>query len=249
MKDDGGADVWRALADPSRRALLDLLRDGPKTTGELAGAFPGVTRFAVMKHLGVLVDARLVVVRRRGRERWNHLNAVPLRRAYERWMAPFAESGAVTALRLKDYVEAGMNGTLDVANEVVVAAPREKVFDAIVRMGAWWPHRFRDGSTVVFEPRVGGRFYEDWGGDGGALYGTVVKLSRPDHVAVQGLMGMSGPVQAIWSMDLVADGDATVVKYAHRGFGDISDETRESYTQGWGEVFAALRRELGLEES
>jgi len=110
-------DVWRALADPTRRALLDLLRDAPATTGALAEAFPDVTRFAVMKHLAVLTDAGLVVVRRRGRERWNHLNAVPLRQAYERWMAPFAEQGAVTALRLKDFVEgAGMNGTLDVAS-------------------------------------------------------------------------------------------------------------------------------------
>src|SRR5215208_6375718 len=110
--------VLRALADPTRRSLLDLLRDGPRTTGALAGAFPEVTRFAVMKHLGVLTDAGLVVVRRRGRERWNHLNAVPLRQAYERWMAPYAEAAAVTSLRLKDFVEgATMNGTLDVAND------------------------------------------------------------------------------------------------------------------------------------
>src|SRR4051794_37142400 len=194
---DGSHGIWRALADPTRRALLDLLRDGPRTTGQLAEAFPDVTRFAVMKHLGVLTDCGLVVVRRRGRERWNHLNAVPLRRAYERWMAPFAEKAAVTALRLKDYVEgADMNGTLDIANEGTVAAPREKVFDAILRMGGWWPHRFREVSTVVFEPRVGGRFYEDWGGDTGALYGTIVRLSRPDHLAIEGLMGMTGPVTA-----------------------------------------------------
>ncbi len=246
MNEDG--DIWRALADPSRRALLDLLRAGPRTTGQLADAFPEVTRFAVMKHLGVLTDAGLVVVRRRGRERWNHLNAVPLRQAYERWMAPFADQAAVTTLRLKDYVEGdGMNGTLDVANEVRIAAPRDKVFDALTRMGGWWPHRFKDGSTVVLEPHVGGRFYEDWGDGTGALYGTIVRLSRPDHLAVEGLLGMSGPVQAVWSFDLVADGDATVVKFAHRGFGDIDDDTRAAYTSGWGEIFAALRRDLGVE--
>src|SRR5438045_2089493 len=157
---DGGNDVWRALSDPTRRGLLDLLRDGPRTTGDLAAAYPGVTRYAVMKHLGVLTDAGLVLVRRHGRERWNHLNAVPLRQAYERWMAPLAERAAVTSLRLKDFAErqhegAGMNGTLDVANEVRIAAPREKVFDALLKMGEWWPHRFREDGGVTLEPKIG----------------------------------------------------------------------------------------------
>ncbi|HEU4898462.1 MAG TPA: metalloregulator ArsR/SmtB family transcription factor, partial [Actinomycetota bacterium] len=83
MNSDGTAMVWRALADPTRRAILDLLADRARTTGELSEAFPEVSRFAVMKHLGVLETAGLVVVRRRGRERWNHLNGVPLREAYE----------------------------------------------------------------------------------------------------------------------------------------------------------------------
>src|SRR5688572_22909414 len=95
-KDDRAQDdgtVWRALADPTRRRLLDLLRDGPRTTGDLAAAFD-VTRFAVMQHLEVLAGVGLVRAERRGRERWNHLNPVPLRAAYERWMAPYAESAA-----------------------------------------------------------------------------------------------------------------------------------------------------------
>ena len=235
-------DVWRALADPTRRAILDLLRDGPRTTGALAEAFPGVTRFAVMKHLGVLTDAGLVAVRRRGRERWNHLNAVPLRQAYERWMAPFAEAAAVTSLRLKDFVEgAAMNGTLDVANDVTIDASRERVWDAITRMGQWWPHRFRDGSTVVLEPVVGGRFYEDWGGETGALYGTVVKVSAPAQIVVEGPMGMAGPVVGVWSMDLAETDGRTVLRYSHRAFGDISPETVQGYTSGWGEVLDALK--------
>src|SRR5882672_10103119 len=80
--------VFRALADPSRRRILDLLRERPRTTGELAAAFPR-SRFAVMKHLGVLERARLVVPRREGRLRWNHLNAIPLERLYERWVKPY----------------------------------------------------------------------------------------------------------------------------------------------------------------
>lgn len=235
--------IWRALADPTRRALLDLLRDGPATTGALAAAFPDVTRFAVMKHLGVLADAGLVVVRRRGRERWNHLNAVPLRQAYERWMAPYAERAAVTSLRLKDFVEGGrMNGTLDVANDVTIEAPRERVWDAVTRMGDWWPHRFRDGSAVVLEPVVGGRFYEDWGDGTGALYGTVVRVEAPAHLSVSGPMGMRGAVVGIWSFDLAEGPDGrTVLSYTHRAFGDVSEETARGYTSGWGEVLEALR--------
>src|SRR5918996_1998614 len=104
--DDTGA-VWKALADPTRRAILDLLRDRARTTGELSAAFPEVTRFAVMKHLGVLEDAGLVVVRRRGRERWNHLNGVPLQEAYERWMQPYANRWASSLLRLREAAEQG----------------------------------------------------------------------------------------------------------------------------------------------
>ena len=71
-------DLWRALANPVRRRLLDALREGPRTTGQLSAAVPSLSRYAVMQHLGVLTDAGLVVARRRGRERFNHLNPVPL---------------------------------------------------------------------------------------------------------------------------------------------------------------------------
>ena len=232
-------DVWRALADPTRRAVLELLRDAPRTTGELAAAFPDVTRFAVMKHLAVLSDVGLVVVRRRGRERWNHLNAVPLRQAYERWMAPFAERTAVTSLRLKDFVEGSVD--LDIANEVTIDAPPERVFDGLLRMGEWWPHRFRAGSAVVLEPFVGGRFYEDWGSGDGALYAVVTTLSRPSSLAMSGPMGMAGPVTAVWSMTLSPSGSGTVLALTHRAFGDVSEETRAGYTAGWVEVLDALR--------
>ncbi len=96
--------VWRALGDPTRRRILDLLRERARTTGELAEQFP-VTRFAVMKHLAVLVDAGLVLVERRGRERFNHLNTVPIRAIYRRWIRPFEKHPADQLLRLKDRVE------------------------------------------------------------------------------------------------------------------------------------------------
>lgn len=93
--------VWRALADPTRRRLLDELRAGPRTTGQLVGAFPEMTRFGVMKHLAVLVEAGLVVTRKDGRRKWNHLNAVPLRMIYERWVSKYEDqwAGALTSLK------------------------------------------------------------------------------------------------------------------------------------------------------
>lgn len=96
--------VWKALADPTRRRILDLLRAEPRTTGDLASRFES-TRFAVMKHLVVLVDAGLVIVERRGRERWNHLNPVPIRDLYRRWIRPFDAAPADALLRIKRAAE------------------------------------------------------------------------------------------------------------------------------------------------
>lgn len=78
-------DVWKALADPTRRRLLDLLKDRPQTTGQLCARF-AMSRYGVMKHLGILEEAGLIIVRREGRKRYNYLNAVPIRRIYERWV-------------------------------------------------------------------------------------------------------------------------------------------------------------------
>ena len=103
--DDDLDPVWRALANPMRRAFLDALRRGPKTTGEMAELFPAVTRFAVMQHLDVLEEAQLVVVRREGRNRWNLLNPVPIRRIYERWVSRYDEVVAADLTALKDRIE------------------------------------------------------------------------------------------------------------------------------------------------
>jgi DNA-binding transcriptional ArsR family regulator len=97
--------IWKALSDPTRRTILDLLRKGPKTTTELVEAFPHMTRFAVMKHLDVLRETDLVQTRSEGRRRVNSLNAVPIRQIYERWVNPFAELWSSTLLRLKDDIE------------------------------------------------------------------------------------------------------------------------------------------------
>lgn len=97
--------VWKALSDPTRRSILDLLREGPKTTTGIVEAFPEMTRHAVMKHIDVLRDSSLVITREEGRRRINSLNPVPIRQIYERWMSPFSELWSSTLLRLKDDVE------------------------------------------------------------------------------------------------------------------------------------------------
>ena len=94
--------IWKALSDPTRRAILDLLREGPRTTTDIVESFPEMTRFAVMKHLDVLRDADLVLTRSVGRRRENSLNAAPIREIYERCVSPFAELWSSTLLRLKD---------------------------------------------------------------------------------------------------------------------------------------------------
>ena len=96
--------VFGALNDASRRRMLDLLRQGPLTTSALSRHFE-VSRFAVMKHLKVLEEAGLVLKERRGRERFNHLNPLPLQAVYRRWIRPFEALPADRLLRLKQLAE------------------------------------------------------------------------------------------------------------------------------------------------
>ena len=97
--------VFKALASSVRRQILDDLRDQPLTTGALCAHFAELDRCTVMQHLKVLEDAGLVIPVRRGRERWNYLNAVPIQQIHERWIGPHAERAAGMLARLKEDVE------------------------------------------------------------------------------------------------------------------------------------------------
>jgi DNA-binding transcriptional ArsR family regulator len=97
--------VFRALASHHRRAILDVLRDQPLTTGALSGQFPELDRCTVMQHLKVLEGADLVIVERRGRERWNHLNPLPIHAIHERWIGPHAERAVAMLAKLKHDLE------------------------------------------------------------------------------------------------------------------------------------------------
>lgn len=97
--------VFKALADPTRRGLLDALfeSDG-QTLSALTESLP-MTRFGVMKHLKVLEEAGLVTTRRNGREKLHYLNPVPIRLIHNRWVSKFAEPWAATLSALKQTVE------------------------------------------------------------------------------------------------------------------------------------------------
>jgi DNA-binding transcriptional ArsR family regulator len=98
--------VFRALANGTRRAILDLLKDHPRTTGELCASFPDLDRCTTMQHLGVLERAGLVVVRRRGRERWNHLDVLPIKQIHDRWIGDYARSAVDLLADLRANLEA-----------------------------------------------------------------------------------------------------------------------------------------------
>ena len=106
----GGGDelhgVFRALADPTRRFLLDLLfaRDG-RTLTELESELPEMSRFGVMKHLKVLEQADLVITRRSGREKLHFLNPVPIRLIHDRWIDKYTERHVTALTQLKSELE------------------------------------------------------------------------------------------------------------------------------------------------
>ena len=98
--------VWKALSDSTRRSILDLLRQGPRTTTEIVGAFPYLSRFGVMKHIDVLRDVGLIHTREERRQRINSLNVVPIRQIYERWVGRFEELWSSHLLSIKEDAEA-----------------------------------------------------------------------------------------------------------------------------------------------
>src|SRR3974390_76137 len=97
--------VFKALADPTRRGLLDeLFKQDGQTLSALEGRL-AMTRFGVMKHLGVLEEAGLVTTRRRGREKLHFLNPVPIRLVHDRWVSKYAQPWAATLSGLKARLE------------------------------------------------------------------------------------------------------------------------------------------------
>ena len=101
--------IFKALSAATRRAILDALKGRPCTTGELCARFEPLDRCTVMQHLKVLVAADLVIVRREGRERWNHLNVLPIKRLHDRWIGPYADHAVAMIDRLRGDLEADLS--------------------------------------------------------------------------------------------------------------------------------------------
>jgi DNA-binding transcriptional ArsR family regulator len=256
--------VFRALADPTRRRILDLLRERPRTTGDLAAAFPR-SRFAVMKHLAVLERAHLVIPRREGRLRWNHLNAVPLERVYERWVKPYEShwSRALLGVERAAATAAGrgertMSRTpkeelsvraARVEMEVEIAAPPKRVWTALVgEMGTWWPRSFyagKDTKAFVLEPRVGGRMYEDWGDGAGLLWFTVVSLDPPRALELSGHLfpAYGGPATSLVRIELSEGRGKTRLRLTDAIHGHLAADTDAKLDSGWKELFAKTFKE------
>jgi DNA-binding transcriptional ArsR family regulator len=103
--DDEDDALFKALGHRARRRILDALKGGPQTTGMLCNLVPELDRCTVMQHLKVLEEAGLVIAERRGRERWNHLDALPIHAVHERWIGPYAAYAAAMLSRLKRTME------------------------------------------------------------------------------------------------------------------------------------------------
>jgi DNA-binding transcriptional ArsR family regulator len=255
----GEQELWRALANPVRRQLLDSLAGGPRTTGELSAGVAELSRFAVMQHLGVLTDAGLVIARRRGRERFNHLNAAPLRAWYERWVTPLADRTAGEVLALQRAVEdRSVEGggselatltdefrTVRIETELRFRASAQRVWDVLVsRSREWFPATYGEErvKAIVLEPRVGGLYYEDWGEGRGHLYGVVSAYDAPLALAYRGRLDMGTILDTEYA--LVEDGDSTVLRVSKVAVGPISEDDAAGIAK-YGDIAnfeAALRK-------
>jgi uncharacterized protein YndB with AHSA1/START domain len=142
-------EVFKALADPTRRSLLDeLFREDGQTLGMLGERFD-MTRFGVMKHLKQLEEAGLVVTRRRGREKLHFLNPVPIRLIHDRWVSKYSEPWVAGLSEIKDRLERQMEKVY----EIFIKATPEQVWEAIVDPEIRAKYNF--GAAVNSEWQVG----------------------------------------------------------------------------------------------
>ena len=155
--------VFKALADPTRRFLLDLLfkRDG-RTLTELESEL-AMTRFGVMKHLRVLERAGVVVTRRSGREKLHFLNPVPIRMVHDRWIDKYTERRVSALLELKNGVggegmapESKTGIATTQVYEVYIKASPQAIWDAIT--SPEWTVKYAYRGAVEFELRPGGAY-------------------------------------------------------------------------------------------
>jgi len=189
--------VYRALADPTRRSLLDeLFRDDGQTLGALADRFE-MSRFGVMKHLKLLEEAGLVVTRRRGREKLHFLNPVPIRLVHDRWVSKYAEPWAATLSDMKTRLE----------------TPMEKVFEIYIKTT---PERLWEAITdpdIRSKYNFGARQRSDWTpGSRFEMYspGAPDLLGEGTNLEVDPPRKLVQTMVALWGEDVKAEGTSRV---------------------------------------
>jgi uncharacterized protein YndB with AHSA1/START domain/biotin operon repressor len=189
-------DVFRALADPTRRSLLDeLFKEDGQSLSMLEERLP-MTRFGVMKHLKLLEEAGLVVTKRRGREKLHFLNPVPIRLVHDRWVSKYAEPWAASLSGLKQELE---NKSMEKIFEIYIKTTPERLWHAIT--DTEMRRKWNFGAIVTSDWTQGSRF-EGVGGGRPILEGENLLIDPPRRL-VQSF-------RALWGEDVKSEGTSRV---------------------------------------
>jgi uncharacterized protein YndB with AHSA1/START domain len=189
--------VFRALADPTRRSLLDeLFTDDGQTLSALEDRLP-MTRFGVMKHLKVLEEAGLVTTKRRGREKLHFLNPVPIRLVHDRWVSKYAEPWAATLSGLKTRLENPMEKVF----EIYIKTTPERLWEAITDDAMRQKYNFGVGTQSDWTP---GSSYE-------AVHpGAGISIAEGENLEVDPPRRLVQSFNALWGDDVKAEGTSRV---------------------------------------
>jgi uncharacterized protein YndB with AHSA1/START domain/DNA-binding transcriptional ArsR family regulator len=176
-------DIFKALADPSRRTLLDLLHasDG-RTLSDLCIPLD-MSRFGVMKHLNILEEAGLITTRKVGREKLHYLNAVPIRQIYDRWVSKYAEPWAIelTSLQKELERETSMENKPRNVNRIAIKAKPEDVWQAITdpaKTSKFWFNCSIRSTWEIESP------FELWNGEEKKAEGMILAMDPPSKLVM-----------------------------------------------------------------
>jgi uncharacterized protein YndB with AHSA1/START domain/DNA-binding transcriptional ArsR family regulator len=239
--------VFRALADPSRRRLLDLLfeRDG-RTLTELESQLP-MTRFGVMKHLRVLQEAGLIATRKVGRERLHYLNPVPIQLISDRWINKYSAARASVLADLKTALEGGNVMTTDskprLVYQIIIKAPQERVWDAITT--SEFTSRYYYGSTLKTDLTVGSPFTYHMPNGSPIVEGEVVASEPPNRLvhtyhSLWPPMNEDAPTRVTWELESMPGG-VTKVTVVHEDFQGQTATYKGLQGGGWAWILSNMK--------
>jgi uncharacterized protein YndB with AHSA1/START domain/DNA-binding transcriptional ArsR family regulator len=204
--------VFRALADPTRRSLLDeLFKEDGQTLSALEARLP-MTRFGVMKHLKVLEEANLVTTQRRGREKLHFLNPVPIRLVHDRWVSKYAEPWAATLSGLKKSIEEETMEKTQEAGLRLAEGDTVAVFETFIKST---PERLWEAitdPTMRAKYSFGVETHSDWtpGSDYQASVPGVIDIAAGENLEVDPPRRLVQSFNALWSDEVKAAGTSRV---------------------------------------